>query len=78
MVDETKFRTDLETEKLTHDSYTEFKLKQLIAEIKKGQKITIILEDENDKELARERYIAKYVNCHANFVIQDKGEKTQL
>lgn len=53
-----------------HHKYDEFEIWQLQAEIPIGE--TIIIEYAGKKY----KYKAKFINCHINAVIQDKGIKT--
>lgn len=76
-VNETTFKDD----KILDDKnyrYDEFELRQIIATIKIGQTLQIRLLDDNNNEISRKEYTAKYINCHVNFVIQDKGIKKEV
>jgi ribosomal protein L21E len=56
--------------KKEHDKYNEFELSQFTANLAKGDIIEIKINGELIKS-----YIVKYINCHINATIQDKGEK---
>ena len=56
--------------KNTHESYTEYELNQFIVKLLVDEKLEIFVNGTKIKE-----YVAKYINCHFNMVIQDKGVK---
>lgn len=74
-IDETKIDKDKQIAD-SHPNYSEFEQYQIIGNIKQGDKIQVRLLDASGTEKARKEYTAKYINCHVNFVIQDKGVKT--
>lgn len=53
-----------------HDSYSEFELCQFIVKLAVGDTLEISVNGQSIKT-----FIAKYINCHFNMDIQDKGEK---
>ncbi len=57
-------------DKTEHEKYNEFELSQFIVELAVNDKLEILINGTKIKE-----YIAKYVDCHFNMVIQDKGEQ---
>ena len=59
------------------DFYSEFDQAQLIAKLAIDEKVKIEILDKDGKSLFSKEYPAKYINCHFNFLWQDKGIKSE-
>lgn len=58
--------------KQAHDSYAEYELSQFIVKLDVGQTLKVSVNDTPIKE-----YTARYIKCHIDMTIQDKGIKQE-
>ena len=66
---------EIKTDKIiksNHEDYIEFEQSQFIVGLIVGEKLEIFIDGIKIKE-----YIAKYIDCHFNMTIQDKGVKRE-